>query len=603
MDAILPRHELPEAWTGKGACPVCRTRGRLSVVHQAAAPDQLWCAACDAAFEVESDGAHLRLMRLPASSVTAPPELLQQWVLPSELAARLAASPSPTAPTETPAAVTPRQAEVRELLYGPETTSPVAPPPEPPLAAQAAVALLAAVSAPPAPPLESAPAAEADSLAPESAALLSALLNEPPSPAVSAADAGFIDAPAAVALETASEAVSEADGEAAPDAAPTDSVMPAAPLDQGDAAALLAQLLDELPAAQPSEPEAAFLDALAGGVSPAAADSASTPAGAVPEVGLAPAASQAVAGPAVIVIPATPPEPTELAARARQLYQFGNSLAHIQAALERTGASAEQVAAAMREVRALDQQRRTRHTRTYHWLAGAGLLLVLLLIGAAAFSTLLSGPSAPAGPTGTLGPTITPGGPTLTPTLAYNPIIALINLVMPSDVKIVNGNTPTPGPSPEWLGALFPPTATPAPATATAQAATAQALVETAAAKSTAEHVEDGVPDWIKALVPDGITVVGVPTPAVHASGPPRSNCPLTAELAAALFGGTAANWSYDSENNGWFMTLIDTPTSVRVPANMSAGYLVLGETFEFRNVHGPATLDNINFIAISCDL
>ena len=41
----------------------------------------------------------------------------------------------------------------------------------------------------------------------------------------------------------------------------------------------------------------------------------------------------------------------------------------------------------------------------------------------------------------------------------------------------------------------------------------------------------------------------------------------------------------------------------MRVPANMSAGYLVLGETFEFRNVHGPATLSNINFIAISCDL
>ena len=453
------------------------------------------------------------------------------------------------------------------------------------MATNTAAALLASVSAEPAEP----PALPQVAPEPDSAALLSALLADLPAPAAPADDDGFLDALAAQAAE--------------PPAADPAPAAPEPP-DQGDAAALLAQLLDELPAAQPPEHEAEFLDTLAASAPPATpADTAPNPAVNPPAVGLVPGGTQAVAGPDVVVIPATPPEAAELAARAMQLYKLGNSLTLIQTALERTGANADQVAAAMREVRALDQQRLARHARTYQGLVGVGLVVVLLLIVTAAFTALRPGPAGPAGPTGTQGPTITPGGPTLTPTPAYNPIIALINLVMPADVKIVNGNTPTPGPSPEWLGQLFPPTATPEPAVATAQAATAQVVVATAAAKSTAEHVEDGVPDWIKALVPDGITVVGVPTPAIEEAGPPQSECPFTSELAAALFGGRAENWSYDSENNGWYATVFNTPLTVRVPANMSAGYLVLGETFEFRNVHGPATVSNINFIAISCDL
>ena len=103
--------------------------------------------------------------------------------------------------------------------------------------------------------------------------------------------------------------------------------------------------------------------------------------------------------------------------------------------------------------------------------------------------------------------------------------------------------------------------------------------------------------------MPEGLTVIGVPTPSVEASGPPATDCPFTAELAAAVFGGSAANWSYDFDNDGWFMTVIADPITVRVPLNMSAGYLVAGETLEFRNVHGPATLTNVNFVAISCEL
>jgi len=298
-----------------------------------------------------------------------------------------------------------------------------------------------------------------------------------------------------------------------------------------------------------------------------------------------------------------PPDPAELAARALQLYKLGNSLALIEAALQRTGASPDQIAAAMREVRLIDQQRLARHARTYRVMAGAGLVLVLLLIIVGAVSAMRPASPGPVGPSATSGPTITPGGPTLTPTSVFNPIIGFINLFMPSDVKIVNGETPTPGPTSEILAVLFPPTAMPLPETATAIAATAVSMAATVAAGGTGLPPDDGVPDWIRALIPPGITVLGIPTPSVAQSGPPSADCPFTSELAAALFGGDSANWSFDAENNGWFMTAFAQPITVRVPLNMSAGYLVVGETLEFRNVHGPATITNVNFIAVSCDL
>lgn len=634
MSAIIPRYDLPEAWTGKGACPVCRARGRLSVVHQSATPDQMWCAACDAAFEVESGGAHVRLVRLPATGAAAPDQLWEQWVLPSELPALLApAAPVPPAQaTLTPFPNLPPKARlndsVRELLYGPadpaEPAASPTPPAEPPAPSPAATLLaslraepppaadtpaLETLVAAPAPLADAAPViAEPVSAEPEPAALLAELLAELPAAPAPADEATFLDslvaqvaAPAAAAAELdslAAEADTLADAPAAPaEAAPPlpDTTLP------GEAAALLAQVLNDLPAAAPPADEAVFLDALAAGAAPDA--TATAPSAAPAETGLVAAGDQTVAVPETVIIVPNPPDPAELAARAAQLYQLGNALPLIQAALERTGASADQVALAMRDVRAQEHARQARHARTYRMVGGLALvgLLLILIVGAASALRLTT--AAPVGPSATSGPTLTPGGPTPSPTLAYNPIIALINLIMPSDVKIVNGNSPTPGPTSAWFARLFPNTPTPPPEQATAQAATAQSVVATAAAVAATEHIEDGVPDWIRALVPEGLTVVGVPTPSVETTGPPASDCPFTAELAAAMFGGSSGNWSYDADNNGWFMTVFAQPVTVRVPLNMSAGYLVVGETMEFRNVHGPATITNVNFVAISCEL
>jgi hypothetical protein len=59
-----PRFEIPDAWAGKGRCPLCGASG-LQVRHVSGAPDQMTCIRCRAAFEVEQDGARIRLTDVP----------------------------------------------------------------------------------------------------------------------------------------------------------------------------------------------------------------------------------------------------------------------------------------------------------------------------------------------------------------------------------------------------------------------------------------------------------------------------------------------------------------------------------------------------------
>ena len=67
------------------------------------------------------------------------------------------------------------------------------------------------------------------------------------------------------------------------------------------------------------------------------------------------------------------------------------------------------------------------------------------------------------------------------------------------------------------------------------------------------------------------------------------------------MFGGPAASWSFDRQEHDWILILADKPASIRVPANMSAAFLVIGQTLEMRTTCGPATVNNVNFIAVSC--
>ena len=244
MNSIIARYDLPDTWAGKGACPVCRVRGRLQAAHQAVTPDQLSCAACDAAFEVEIGGAHVRLVRLPTAGTAADPDqLLEQWLLPSELAALLAAAQAaaePAPPAEQAPATAPQppskhalKETVRELLYGSdEADAPAAPAQPASSAATAAETLLANLRsdvpavAPrpmtaPLPPLPADTQGAETEAAEEPAALLSALLADLPAAPAPVDEAAFLDTLAAQA------------GATAPAETP--------PGEPGDAAALLAR--------------------------------------------------------------------------------------------------------------------------------------------------------------------------------------------------------------------------------------------------------------------------------------------------------------------------------------------------------------------------
>jgi len=330
-----------------------------------------------------------------------------------------------------------------------------------------------------------------------------------------------------------------------------------------------------------------------------AAPAASTPS-ANPAIALVPAAARAEA--AAVAKPApTAASRRELAERAWKLHEMGNSLASIQGALESSGGTPGDISVIMAKLNALEQARRERFSRTLRQgLIAAVLIIAVLLVAAIVLGSLrpssastvratLAASGAPS--LGTPGPAATgqdgtsvPGQPAPEATLQYNAIIAFINQMLPGDVKIANGPSPTPAPTSAVLGALFPATATFSPAD----------LATEAARKS-------GLPSWVATLVPNGIIVLAVPTPSFDNGGPPNSPCPTSAEQASALFGGPSSAWSFNHDQQGWIFILADQPSSVRVPANMSASYLVIAQNLEMRSVVGPVTLHNVNFVAVSC--
>ena len=85
MESIVPRYQLPDSWSGKGVCPVCRSSGSLKVAHQSINPDRMECGKCGSAFEMQSGGAHIRLLVLPPSLSGRAGELLETWLLPGKV--------------------------------------------------------------------------------------------------------------------------------------------------------------------------------------------------------------------------------------------------------------------------------------------------------------------------------------------------------------------------------------------------------------------------------------------------------------------------------------------------------------------------------------
>lgn len=83
--------------------------------------------------------------------------------------------------------------------------------------------------------------------------------------------------------------------------------------------------------------------------------------------------------------------------------------------------------------------------------------------------------------------------------------------------------------------------------------------------------------------------------------GPGPSECPGSSNEAATLFGGSAGLWTADPQFAAWQMVSAANSYTILVPIGMVAGYID-NQTFQMTSIHGPATIYNVNFVAIMCE-
>lgn len=144
------------------------------------------------------------------------------------------------------------------------------------------------------------------------------------------------------------------------------------------------------------------------------------------------------------------------------------------------------------------------------------------------------------------------------------------------------------------------------PPTSTAPAGSHPKATATLSVQSIAQTLAPGLPvEMLPSLIPSNIPAnFMLATPAVQrqATTGAATRCPKSPGEAAQLFGGLAANWDYDQQTGGWTMTVVGPGVTIYVPEGMRAGYLLLVNGPEMRTVDGPATIKDINFIAITCD-
>jgi hypothetical protein len=105
----------------------------------------------------------------------------------------------------------------------------------------------------------------------------------------------------------------------------------------------------------------------------------------------------------------------------------------------------------------------------------------------------------------------------------------------------------------------------------------------------------NNLPDLIK---PD---FMKAPPARVEKVGPDRSRCPSNSIAAAELFGGDAKGWQPGSQPDSWQMITTGKPVTLHIPKGMYAGFID-NKTFVFTSADGPATIYNVNFVAISCE-
>jgi len=111
------------------------------------------------------------------------------------------------------------------------------------------------------------------------------------------------------------------------------------------------------------------------------------------------------------------------------------------------------------------------------------------------------------------------------------------------------------------------------------------------------------LPAPLQTLLPKGVRIFNDP-PVVDVSTAdilPSAPCPKSKMEAATTFGGPANDWNTEKQDQGWVLISQQQSLEIKVPANMTAGYLVFERGPEMRSVTGPVIVRNVYMISIAC--
>lgn len=111
------------------------------------------------------------------------------------------------------------------------------------------------------------------------------------------------------------------------------------------------------------------------------------------------------------------------------------------------------------------------------------------------------------------------------------------------------------------------------------------------------------LPAPLQTLIPNGVQIMNE-DPVVERSDAntvPAASCPTSQTGASSLFGGPAKDWKRDDSTGGWMLLTQSQGVEVRIPANMTGGFLIFQKGPEMRGVTGPAIVKNIYMISVAC--
>lgn len=271
-----------------------------------------------------------------------------------------------------------------------------------------------------------------------------------------------------------------------------------------------------------------------------------------------------------VAVEERPSPPAEALAQARQLFMLNHSLPRIKTILENSGLwTPEQVQAVIDALTPIDAQKKARERRAVQLTVGSALVGMALCGLVSALAVIRPGASAQ---------------------------------VFAAWSSHGAGGAPMSTPIPNAALSMAPPTPTPLSLLDQLLQPVFNASAATPEGDGTYMNPAD-LPAPLQTLLPPGVQVINPPTPAVRrGDGPPSSACPRNKDDAAALFGGSADQWQHDNNATGWIVFSTGGPVTVHVPANMSLGYMVIGQDLNITQVNGPAVVENIYMGAILCE-